>query len=668
MSSEGSLSMSFTDNLLALIHNYSDYIQIVSACIISAVLFWKIIVYIAMYPKKRAAFLKGMFFFIFIVGIIVFCTCNYFGIKHGRYNGWVNNGDNPVLRVLYIVLRSVIDVGRMFSGYPNTDVFYATPAAQNQWLVLLFWIMYATIFYTVASALLIRFGNNLLRWIRIITAKRRNFDVDIVFGINEDSIAFGKNIADNDKHILIYIDNMPGEDYEASIRELGGIIYSDSEALNASYSFIKKINILPHNKKLRLYTMSHDYDKNIQYARMMSESLEKANIPPEQTELMILGTDELKGMMFQADGDQYGYGNVISFDEYEMSARILIHEYPLCKFINFDKNGCATENMEVLIVGMGQMGHEVLRKIIANGQFEGSNFHATIYDPKYEQRTGFINSQYPNIFAKYNIDFEPQEGRGNHIFQFISDNAHKLKYIVICLNDREKSRYIAVRMIDRLEKLGYHMNVYTCDPKSVRCYSYDTRKCRNYYIYESDILCSDELDKYAMELNHSYMELKRGGSGHVSASEDWKNCDYFGRMSSRASVDYLIPYANIIRKFIKNPDKLTHKQKEILSRNEHLRWCAFHYTFGFDTMEMSEFIQRVKDSQKEINERGQSSISPTKDMQKKLQVCLVEWDKLDEISKAENAITNGSRDYKNYDRDNVDMIMELMRNKSLLSK
>lgn len=653
--------MSFTDNLWALICNYSDYIQIIIACAISVFVFMKFTVYIAMHPQKRATFLKAMFCFIVSVGIIVFCICNYYGIEQGNYKGWVDNSDYPALRVPYIVLRSIIDVGRMFYGYPNTEVFYATTAAQNPWFVLLFWLMYATIFYTVASALLIRFGNDLLRWIRIWVAKKHNFDVDIVFGINPDSIVFGKNLADKDKHILVYIDSMISEDYEASIRELGGIIYSGSEALKASASFLQDINIKPHNKKLRLYAMSYDYDKNIQYAHMMLESLEKANIPPEQTELMLLGTDELKGMMFQADEKQYGYGNVVSFDEYEMSARLLIHKYPLCNAINFDENGLATEDMEVLIVGMGRMGHEVLRKVIANGQFEGSKFHVTIYDPKHEQRTGFAKSQYPTMFTKYNIDFEPQEGRGNQIFQFISDNAHKLKYIVICLNDRETSRDIAIRMVDRLKRLGFTMNVYTCDPKSVKCYSYDTRECRTHLIYDSDILISGELDKYAMELNHRYMELYRGGSGSASVSEDWKNCNYFGRMSSRASVDYLIPYARIIRKVMTNPNELTHEQREILARNEHLRWCAFHYTFGFDAMKISEFIQRVNDRKKEINEHGQSSISPTKDMQKRTHVCLVEWDELDKISSAENSITNGNRDYKNYDRDNVDMIMELVK-------
>ena len=353
----------------------------------------------------------------------------------------------------------------MFYGYPNTEVFYATTAAQNPWFVLLFWLMYATIFYTVVSALLIRFGNDLLRWIRIWAAKKRNFDVDIVFGINPDSIVFGRNLAD--KHILIYIDSMVAENFESSIRELGGIIYSDSESLNASEIFLENIDMRPHNKKLRLYAMSYDYDKNIQYAKRMSESLGKKNISPEQTELVLLGTDEEKGMLFQADEKQYGYGSVIPFDEYEISARLLINKYPLCNFVNFDKNGRASEEIEVLIGGFGRIGHEVLRKIIANGLFEGSKLTVNIFDPKHGDRTGFAKSQYPLMFAppshsKIVIEFVSQDIRSGKFFDFLKEHASRLKYIVICLEDRETARNIALRIVDRIHTMGHKMLFSLC--------------------------------------------------------------------------------------------------------------------------------------------------------------------------------------------------------------
>ena len=40
----------------------------------------------------------------------------------------------------------------------------------------------------------------------------------------------------------------------------------------------------------------------------------------------------------------------------------------------------------------------------------------------------------------------------------------------------------------------------------------------------------------------------------------------------------------------------------------------------------------------------------------------MDWDELDEISDLENSFTHGSRDYKELDRANIDMVVELMKN------
>lgn len=656
-------------NAVAEWFTQSEVAQIFSAALISTLLFAVLIVYIAMHPQKKTVPLKIIFLTMFFAGAVVYCLCHFYGVEQSSYKYWVKGEDSSLLKILYVVVRSVIDVGTMFYGRANTEVFYSLPASKNPVFVLIFWLVYMIAFYTTASALLIRFGNDLLRWIRIIVGRLFSFDVDVIFGINADSLVCGKNIAGKKRTTLIYIDSMISEDFELSIRNMGGIVYSDKEALNASKLFLCSIGIKPLKTKLRLYAMSHDYDRNIQYAQMMSDSLEKMNIFPEQTELMLLGTDEMKGMIFQASEDKYGYGNVISFDEYEMSARLLICEYPICNAINFDEDGRATEDVDVLIGGFGRIGHEVLRKVIANGRFEGSRLNVWIFDPKHGDKTGFIKSQYPKMFqppySEIEINFKSHDVRSSECFNFLQEHASTLKYVVICLEDRDTARDIAVRMIDRLQAIGHSMNVYTCDPKSIRCYSHDTRECRTHWIYDSKLLYSGEIDKYAMELNHRYMELYRGGSGIASVAEDWRNCDYFGRMSSRASVDYLIP---LIRRITAVTGILTHEQRENLSKSEHLRWCAFHYTFGYDTMEIPEFVQRVKDWQKEVDEHGKSSIKITKDTQKKTHVCLTEWDVLDEISRAENEITRGSRDYKENDRKNVDMVMELIQTPSSASR
>lgn len=647
--------------MLLMVFINNRFFQTAVACELSIVLLPELIIYISKYPHKRTYLMKRAFCFMFIVGMLFYFYCHYRGLeqavnhltKDDSLLEWAKSESSSWLHIPYIAMRSVMDVGWMFYGRGNADVFFSLPEAKYPWAVFLFWLLHIVAFFTVVSALLTRFGDDLLRWIR---TKTQVSCVDLVFGINVNSIAFSRNIADSGDNILVYVDSMISEDYEASIKNLGGLVYSDAGALKATASFLKDIhidkeNVRKKNMRLRLYALSHDYDKNIQYVQRMSATLEKEGIPPEQTELVLLGANEEKGMLFQYDKKQYGYGSVISFDEYEMSARLLIHKYPLCNFINFDENGRATDNVEVLIVGFGRMGHEVLRNIIANGQFEGSNFQYTIFDPKYREREGFVKSQYPLMFANYEYRFEPQDGRSSEIFDFLKENASSLKYIVICIEDRDSARSMAIRMADRLHAMKYPQNVYTCDPKGIRCYSHSAQECDSLSIYDSDILCSSELDRYAMELHHYYTKGK-------SLNDDWKQCGYFHRMSSRASVDYLIP---LLKKITAGTNTLTPAQKENLAKSEHLRWCAFHHTFGYDVMEIEEFTERLKKQQAEIQEKGSSDIKPRQDEEARKHVCLVSWDNLDKVSLAENSVTHGTRDFKQNDRDNIDVIMGIMK-------
>ena len=213
---------------------------------------------------------------------------------------------------------------------------------------------------------------------------------------------------------------------------------------------------------------------------------------------------------------------------------------------------------------------------------------------------------------------------------------------------------MALRIVDRLQALGYSKNVYTCDTKSVRCYSQDVRGYESHFIYDSELLFSEELDQYAMKINHIY-------SGGKSMMEDWKKCGYFERMSSRASIDYLMP---LICKISNNPNEisLNHNQIENLAKSEHLRWCAFHYTFGFDVMKKEDFINRIKDYKNELREYGKSEIRITKDKEVRKNACLVKWDELDEISKIENFLLSSDKyDEKESLRRWINTVIKLMR-------
>ena len=53
--------------------------------------------------------------------------------------------------------------------------------------------------------------------------------------------------------MLVLVDSIVSEDYETSIHNLGGIIYSDANAFKAAALFLKEIHIVKKNMRLRLY-------------------------------------------------------------------------------------------------------------------------------------------------------------------------------------------------------------------------------------------------------------------------------------------------------------------------------------------------------------------------------------------------------------------------------
>ena len=59
------------------------------------------------------------------------------------------------------------------------------------------------------------------------------------------------------------------------------------------------------------------------------------------------------------------------------------------------------------------------------------------------------------------------------------------------------------------------------------------------------------------------------------------------------------------------------------------------------------------EGEKETTEKGSSSVSLTKDTEKRLHACLIPWEELDDLSEKVSDITGRKMDYKQMDRNNV---------------
>ncbi|MCR5557471.1 MAG: hypothetical protein K6F75_07950 [Butyrivibrio sp.] len=599
--------------------------QSLAVIALSAALFLALISYLALDADNREKW-SGIAFTVAILGgIFIYGSINAFVV-----------GFSPVA-----ILRTMIDIVRMFGGVNRVDDFSKLVDGAPGW-ILVFWVIHFFGYYALVSAVVTTLGKNAINRLRAWLF--RIHDIELIYGTDDNAIEFGKKLATNKKVSVVYVSDSSSR--EADIRALGGMLYTDEIATKVRPKFLKRLSVKKGSGSIRLNALADDVDSNISYARMLLKTLEDCGIKPEQTKLVMLGREETQGEVFFNTSERYGYGSVKVFDRAELVARVLLQKYPLCNAITFDENYRATADAECLLVGFGHLGQEVLRKLVANGQFEGSNFHVKVFDSALDETNGLFKMRYQSMLDNYNIDFSSSDGRSISATEYVMEHAKSLKYIVVAVGDEKTGREIAYGFQEILRERGISMPIYQCLKDRVYCYRVGKERKKS-AIYDADILYTGKMDQLAMEINHYYC----GDDGSID--KQWAECDYFSRMSCRASADYLQTLFQRLG-FIGKDLTIDGEKLENLAKSEHHRWCAFHFSMGYSTMSDEE-----KDKRAEMYKQdGKTRI--TKDPANKLHACLIPWDDLDELSDYENAITGRNVDYKQSDRDNIITVKKIL--------
>lgn len=535
------------------------------------------------------------------------------------------------------VLRTVVHVGKMFgnAGDGSHDSFVSI-VGDNTLTSAFYWMVHFFAYYSVVSAVILVIGRDIVRGFR--TWLLRIHDIELIYGIDDDTISLGEALADKKRISLVFVGK--GTVSDSILNRTGALVFADSDAMNPNAKFIKRISLVKGKGKIRVSVLSDDDEANYAYAMKMLKCFKEADILPAQTELVMFGRAVLIGTEFQALGDHYGYGSVKVYEKSELAARLLLWKYPLADTITFDEKGKATKDVDVLIAGFGAIGQEVLRKVVAQGQFYGSSFHVHIFDPCYEKRNGFFNARYPGILDNYDIKFEAYDARSEKFADYIKDKAEGLSLIVVAVGDEYTGREITNGILDVLELSGTTLPVYQCyAEKIVR--NRHKEECVITNVFDSEIMYGTSLDALSKEINHFYY-------GEGSSEKQWQECDYFSRMSCNASADYL---QGLIGR-VGTPDDDEHMEN--LARSEHLRWMAFHYSMGYQTMSREECIKRAELYQKD------NKVRILKDTTLKRHACLIPWDDLDELSVFENSYTGKNVDYKQMDRENIKAVVGII--------
>lgn len=350
----------------------------------------------------------------------------------------------------------------------------------------------------------------------------------------------------------------------------------------------------------------------------------------------------------------YGFGSVYSFSEAKVAARLMVRLSPPCDVIRFDQDGRAAEGFHAVIAGFGETGTAVLEQLVMNGQFCGGDFSVDVFDPS--PKNGMLFGS--ELMERYTIRFHEYSAGSREFFTFLKEN--RCNYIVLSTGDEKGNFYL-----DSTLRKWFSQERTVC-PEIVLCTrkgvlktvsGADTACYRD--IYNSDALELEKMDRVAMQINQYYQ-----GNGKTPA-ENWKDCDFFSRLSCRAAADF---YPAVLRaagmteqQVLDGKWSVSPQVLENLAVTEHLRWCAFHSAMGYRPMDERTFEERSRAYLDEKHQKGSSSVKVAKDTENRLHACLILWEQLDALSEKVNAVTGGHTDYKQADRDNILAVPDVIR-------
>lgn len=552
------------------------------------------------------------------------------------------------------VIRALLAVCGMFLGRNELSAIVAAPLLQPQWAQAIFWLFHLLALYITAGAAIITVGAEAMKKLRLWMVRRGN--LNLLFGINEDTLQLGKRLMQTRGNPVVYIDNKAGNSVAEAVANFGGVLRTDADALKGSKKFLRSLAISRRGRQLTVYAMHKDPGENIHYAERLLKSLEQSGVLPEKTRLVILCQEDRAIRRLQVTEGSYGYGFVAAVNEAELAARVLVRNYPPYQYLTFDADAKATTNFEVLIVGFGQTAQAVLKQLVMNGQFEGSRFRAAVFAPDCDDVDGYFASSFDALLHNYDIAFYPCDARSRRMTAYLQEHGKELKYVAVCTGSDKMNREIAENLCGYFSVNQIAVPVYECSRQGVKAYDEDGTVVEQHPLYEPQLLNMEQLDRMAMILNHQYQQPT-----DRSALEEWMRCDYFSRQSSRASADFIGAMLRAAGKMEESSWDLTQQQLLNLSKTEHLRWCAFHHCMGFAAMTEEEFDRRADEYRRQLEETGKPQIRIAKNMSGRTHACLVSWEDLVKLSEKESAITGQQKDYQILDTQNVLAVPQLLK-------
>ncbi len=566
--------------------------------------------------------------------------------------GLAETTGNPLLSII----RTPLCVIRMFVGVADLAAIEGSTLISCEAGLILFWLLHLLAFYSMASAAMIALGAEALRYLRLLASRRGS--LTLIYGINENSIALGKECLEEGGRSVVYIAENADVSTVNDLNSLGMSVLTGSAAASSGKSIMRRLHV--KKRKIEIYALDAAEDQNLFYALRLRDALEKAGVPAEKTRVTLPGAEDILSPMLQVSHEKYGFGYVNVFDSAAIAARALIRVCPPWESVRFGPDGRCEENYECVIVGFGRHGQAVLKELVKNGQFVGSRFQAAVFSPNLENESGYMRADSPELFRQYEIRGYAADARSSEFYDYIGERLATLKLIAICTGDRDMDREISDNLMLYLKRRNAErIHVARCGGMGVRYQETVGSPIVRRNIYTLEFLSAENTDRLAILLNSTY------DSSEHSDWEKWVACDSFGKMSSRASADFIPAFIRVSgssrEEILEGKWNPAPEMIEVLGQNEHLRWCAFHYAMGYTAMPEEEFEKNAAEYSRCKAAGIPCDLKIGKNTRERKHACLVPWEELDALSEREHEATGRVLDYKQMDINNVLALPALLK-------
>lgn len=365
------------------------------------------------------------------------------------------------------------------------------------------------------------------------------------------------------------------------------------------------------------FFLTEDQDFNVEMAIKVIKKHNKSQWR-KQSKIKVFVRTEMENIGHLFPASEKVEVNV--FNQSDLTARKFVAEHPMIDIVPAEKKRDlkVEHHFNILVLGFGWTGREMLNKTICDSQFVGSTFSATIFDKDFCEKQGEYPLLYDECIKEYNLIFENDKALctiGNcKFYSWLNENLTKFDRIFVTLGDDNQNIETGISISKLFMKQGfdYSENKVFVHVKDAEKYCYckeqknkETRLPLTFFgkldeIYTMDMVVNEQMDVVAKAVNYVYCnQIEKTGDNNIymyptektindiaikmpDAEKLWsENLSVLDRDSNRAvasNIENIIKLCggdDMFNKTISDNSKL-----DLLAENEHLRWNAFHLTQG----------------------------------------------------------------------------------------